>query len=94
MKFINESEDKQSWKEAKKSGFWIKSNRDYLWKYPDSDGKQMVYGQIKDAGYVKNQSYSRYQTSDKTNFLSLKDAKTYELDTYTYERLKKDGYVK
>jgi len=94
MKISNESEDKQSWKDAKKSGFWIKSAQDYFWKYPDDDGSLMIYGQIKDAGYAKNQTYSRYQTSDKTNFSSLKDAKTYELNTYTYERLKKDGYVK
>jgi len=94
MKVLKETSSKQSWEEVKKSGFWVKNKDEYLWKYTDSDGTEMIYGQIKDAGYVKNQKYHRFETSDKTSFLELKDAKKYELDTYTYERLKKDGYVK
>ena len=55
MKILKETSSKQSWEEVKKSGFWVKNKDEYLWKYTDSDGTEMIYGQIKDAGYVKNQ---------------------------------------
>jgi hypothetical protein len=93
MEILNGAANKQSYEEVKKSGVWVKNKDGYIWKYKDSSGADMIYGQIKDAGYVKNQKYHRFETSDKTTFSELKDAKKYELDTYTYERLKKDGYV-